>query len=217
MCAIGVTSESKTLEPFYDIVCCCLDAHDFLAPSDGDNGNSGNKQRRKRKRREREREKRKKARKKGRKSLARASCLKWFGERWHAKLESSVSPSPLWLHIKRNREKFFPTKINGAGLRRGPLTTQITLSACFQNLLGFQAVWLKFCWFVSDAGTWNFPTIHFQLFKRGKKTLQSSLGRSKNRSLAKNTYKQKIYTKLLLYTKGKISEMASGFFHCTLS
>lgn len=51
---------------------------------------------------------------KGRKSLARASSLKWFGERWHAKLESSVSPSPLWLHIKRNREKFFLTKINGA-------------------------------------------------------------------------------------------------------
>lgn len=60
MCAIGVTSESKTLEPFYDIVCCCLDARDFLAPSDGDNCNSGNKKRRKRKRGE----KRKKARRK---------------------------------------------------------------------------------------------------------------------------------------------------------
>lgn len=54
MCAIGVTSESKTLEPFYDIVCCCLDARDFLAPSDGDNCNSGNKKRPKKKGREKE-------------------------------------------------------------------------------------------------------------------------------------------------------------------
>lgn len=68
MCAIGVTSESKTLEPFYDIVCCCLDARDFLAPSDGDNCNLGNKKSAVKKE---GREKEKGKEKKGRKSLAR--------------------------------------------------------------------------------------------------------------------------------------------------
>lgn len=145
MCAIGVTSESKTLEPFYDIVCCCLDARDFLAPNDGDNGNLGNKKRQKRKGGWGGGRKRKKQGEKGRKSLARASSLKWFGERWHAKLESSVSPSPLWLHIKRNREKFFPSKINGAGgapqplnntdYLVGALSESVRISSCLIKVL----------------------------------------------------------------------------------
>lgn len=54
MCAVGVTSESKTLEPglfffFNDIVRCCLDARDFLAPSGGGDCNSAGKKRRERK------------------------------------------------------------------------------------------------------------------------------------------------------------------------
>lgn len=73
MCAIGVTSESKTLEPFYDIVCCCSDARDFLAQSDGDNGNSGNKKKAKKKEGER---KGKRQGENRRKSLARALSLK---------------------------------------------------------------------------------------------------------------------------------------------
>lgn len=61
-----------------------------------------------------EKARKKEEREKGGKSLAGASSLKRFGERWHVKLESSVSPSPLWLHIKHNREKILPTKINDA-------------------------------------------------------------------------------------------------------
>lgn len=142
-------------------------------------------------RRERER---KRQGEKGRKSLARASSLKWFGERWHAKLESSVSPSPLWLHIKRNREKFLPTKINGAwGTLRSLNNTDYLVSPLSESLV-FQAVWLKFCSFFQMQ-------VHatFKLFKslsKGKKkslSLQSSLSQSKNRSTARKNSKQTKY------------------------
>lgn len=117
---------------------------------------------------ERGESKRKRQGEKGRKSLARASSLKWFGERWHAKLESSVSPSPLWLHIKRNREKFFPTKINAAwGTSRSlnntdylvcVLSESVRISSCLIKVL------LLF-FFPQTQVHINFPTIQVQLFK----------------------------------------------------
>jgi len=111
--------------------------------------------------------KRKKGEKKekGRKSLARASSLKWFGERWHTKLESSISPSPLWLHIKRNRETFLPTKINGElGTPRSLNNTDYLVYALSESVR-ISSCLIKVLWLFSDAGTYNFATIQVQLFK----------------------------------------------------
>lgn len=100
---------------------------------------------------------------KRRKPLARISCLKSFGGRWHVKLEHFALST--WLHIKRNKETFFflsfPVKINGTGANRGPQITQITLSARFQNLLGFLAVWLKFV-FMSQLQLSNYSVPTYQ-------------------------------------------------------
>lgn len=217
MCAIGVTSESKTLEPFYDIVCCCLDARDFLAPSYGDNGNSGNKKRRKKKEGER---KGKRQGEKRRKSLARASSLKWFGERWHAKLESSVSPSPLWLHIKRNREKFFPTQINGAGCAPWSLNNTDYLVYAFSEFVRISSCLIKVFFFPLAFFQMQ---VHrtFQLFRSnfskswmgggrrsGRPFLSSHLSANQKQILGRKhlTEKKKTYRKHLLHTKGKISE-----------
>lgn len=115
---------------------------------------------------------------KGRKSLARASSLKWFGERWHAKLESSVSPSPLWLHIKHNREKFFPTKINGAwGMPRSLNNTDYLVCALSESVR-ISSCLIKVCFFFQMQ-----VHLTFQLFRSNfskaqlekKKSLQSSL------------------------------------------
>ena len=164
---------------------------------------------------------------KGRKSLARASSLKWFGERWHAKLESSVSPSPLWLHIKRNREKFFPTKINGAwGTPRSLNNTDYLVCALSESVRISSCLIKVLLLFSPHAGTYNFPTIQVQLFKsptRKKKSPFLFNFSARNRSLAKKHLTDKIYTKHLLCTKGKISERINGlnlyrdFFHCMLS
>lgn len=92
------------------------------------------------------------------------------------------------------------------GACRGPYTTQITLSALFQNLLGFQAVWLKFAFF-SDAGTSNFPTIQVQLLKKAQleknKSLQSSL--SQKQILGQKTLsRQNIYKAFVVYKRQHI-------------
>lgn len=102
---------------------------------------------------------------KGRKSLARASSLKWFGERWHAKLESSVSPSPLWLHIKRNREKFSPTKINGAWGTPRSLNNTDYLVCALSESVRISSCLIKVLLLFSDAGTYklsNYPGPTFQ-------------------------------------------------------
>lgn len=128
---------------------------------------------------------------KGRKSLARASSLKWFGERWHAKLESSVSPSPLWLHIKRNREKFFLTKINGAqGTPRSLNNTDYLVCALSESVRISNCL-IKVLLLFSDAGTYNFPTIQVQLFKRRKVPFSSVISQPKAGPWPKTTYQTK--------------------------
>lgn len=167
---------------------------------------------------------------KGRKSLARASSLKWFGERWHAKLESSVSPSPLWLHIKRNREKFFPTKINGArGTTRSLNNTDYLVCALSESVrISSCLIKVLLLFFPRTQVCANFPTIHVQLFKslakKKKKVLFSSIASQyeKKQVLGQKHLTNKIYTKRLSCTKGKISDRINGwklyrdFVHCML-
>lgn len=180
-------------------------------------------------RKERRERKGKRQGEKGRKSLARASSLKWFGERWHAKLESSVSPSPLWLHIKRNREKFFPTKINGAqGTTRSLNNTDYLVCALSESVRISSCLIKVFVAFFPHMQVCaNFPTIQVQLFKslvKKKKcfSLQSPLS-TKKQVLGQKHLTNKIYTKRLSCTKGKISDRINGwklyrdFVHCILS
>lgn len=160
---------------------------------------------------------------KGRKSLARASSLKWFGERWHTKLESSVLPSPLWLHIKRNREKFFLTKINGAwGTPRSlnntdylvcALSESVRISSCLIKvlLLFFHTqVHITFQLFRS-----NFSKA--QLEGKKKAPFSSIISQPKKQVLGQKTLNRKnIYKAFVVYKrqdiwKNKWVEFIQGF------
>lgn len=180
-------------------------------------------------RKERRERKGKRQGEKGRKSLARASSLKWFGERWHAKLESSVSPSPLWLHIKRNREKFFPTKINGArGTTQSLNNTDYLVCALSESVRISSCLIKVLLLFFPHAGMCklsNYPGPTFQKPSEEKKkcfSLQSPLS-TKKQVLGQKHLTNKIYTKRLSCTKGKISDRINGwklyrdFVHCMLS
>lgn len=165
---------------------------------------------------------------KGRKSLARAPSLKWFGERWHAKLESSVSPSPLWLHIKRNREKFFPTKINGArGTTRSLNNTDYLVCALSESVrISSCLIKVLLLFFPRTQVCANFPTIQVQLFKSlAKKKKKSAFlfnrlsVRKKAGPWPKTLNKQNIYKAFVVYKRqdiwqNKWLEVIQGF--CSL-